>query len=235
MEKDSKVALVVGGSGSIGQAVVKELLNAGCAVAVVGRGIHSLTDLTDHPTQKAECVFYKADVTNSEQVQGCFQEVKNKFGHINFLVHTPGITPDPDTPLIDYKTEDWYATINIYLTSFFFCFRESLKVLEPNGHVLTLSSAVTRFPGDKLPPLHVGHYASVKAGLDEFCKWARREAHEHGILLSRVAPGAVDTPFHQQAPAHRRPSAVISLGDLANTIVTALMDGKELDQVIVAS
>jgi len=92
-----------------------------------------------------------------------------------------------------------------------------------------MSSAVKRFSSDNLPPIYAGHYAASKAALDELLKWAKREAHEKGILLSLIAPAVVDTPFQQNALIYRKPPAVISLTQLSDEVSKALLTKKEYD------
>lgn len=101
---------------------------------------------------------------------------------------------------------------------YFLCFRECMKVMRLGEHILAMSSAITRFSSDNLPPIYAGHYAASKAALDALLKWAKREAHEKGILLSLIEPAVVDTPFQQNALIYRKPPAVISLTQLADEV-----------------
>lgn len=111
---------------------------------------------------------------------------------------------------MNYPAEAWRATFEVYLTGFLFPLQHALRLLPRGGHVIAISSAITRFAATNLPGgFWAGHYAAAKAALDELCKWARREAHQRGLMLSRIAPAALDTDFHRSAPAFRRPSAVI--------------------------
>jgi len=173
-------------------------------------------------------------VTVDDQVHSCLEGIRSTAGRIDFLIYTAGLEPDSDIPLAVYRTDAWCATFNTYVTGFFFCFREGLKVIERGGHIVAVSSAITRFPANALPPIYAGHYAAAKAALDELCKWGRREAHERGILLSRIAPGAIDTPFHRAAPAHLRPPALLPVQVVTEKIVQAVMNGEEIDQELVA-
>lgn len=236
MNQKGKVAVVVGGSGIIGSEIVSQLLQAGCNVAVVARSKERFDEHKDQAAiARSQAMFFHADITIEDDVQTCLQKIKSTMGRINFLIYAPGFAPDPDVPLAEYPLSNWHLTFNTYVTGFFLCFREGLKLIKEGGHIVAVSSAVTRFPADKLPPLYAGHYAAAKAGLDELCKWGRREAHERNILLSRVAPGAIDTPFHRAAPTHRRPLALLPAHNVAATIVEAIINGKEVDLEMVAT
>jgi 3-oxoacyl-[acyl-carrier protein] reductase len=231
---NGRLAIVVGGTGLIGEAIVKTLVRKDCRVASIARHKDRLDEIVKATGGRS--MAYQADAADPDEVRHCVDTIARDQGEIDFLVYSAGIAPDPDVPLADYQVEDWDATFDVYVKGFFLFFRETLKVIRPRGHILAVSSAVTRFPPDKLPPgVFVGHYAAAKAALDEFCKWARREAHERSVLLSRLAPSAVDGPFHQNAPPHRRPRAVLPLETVAHRIVQALLDNLEIDEELVAT
>jgi NAD(P)-dependent dehydrogenase (short-subunit alcohol dehydrogenase family) len=233
MTLQGKVALVIGAPGNIGSAVTKSLIKENASVVAVARRQLKLIELARSLSETVSTI--QADCTLEDEVQRCFREASQQAGKIDFVVYTPGIHPDPDVPLADYPLAAWRETFDTYVTGFFLVFRESLKVLPDKGHIVAISSAVTRFPADRLPPqIYVGHYSAAKAALDELCKWGRREAHQRGILLSKLAPGAIDTPFHRNAPPHRRPSVLLPPDRLANRIASILANSEEADELIIA-
>jgi NAD(P)-dependent dehydrogenase (short-subunit alcohol dehydrogenase family) len=229
-----KSAIVIGGTGRIGRAVVSSLLNTGCKVAVVAYRDHSTDEFADSEHARELLLLCQADITIEQQTKECLERIKQAFGRIDYLVYSAGITSEPDVPLADLTTDEWSRTFDVYAKGFFLCFREGLKLIERGGHIVAISSAITRFPADMLPKIYAGQYAAAKAALDELVRWARREAHERKILLSRLAPGAVDTPFHQNAPASRKPPAVLPLRLIAEKIIHAISSSQEIDLQIVA-
>jgi len=233
--KNEKVAVVIGGTGQIGRTVVERFLDAGCRTAVVSLHSHTPEEFAYLKDQFAfRVLFYQADITLESQVTKCFRKIEEDFGRIDYLVYTVGVPPDTDTLLKNLSISDWDKTFDVYVKGFFLCFREGLKMMVPGTHMMAVSSAITRFPNDMLPPVCAGAYAAAKSALDEFLKWARREAHEQGILLSRFAPGAVDTPFHQKAPPRSKPPAVLPMQEIAVRIVEAMIGSQEIDLQIVA-
>ena len=228
-EPFEKTAVVVGGSGQIGRVVVDHFLNAGCRVAIVSRGT---TEGIFHSTNMEYARFLCADVGDERQVRAVFETILEIFGRIDFLVYAAGIEPDVDVPIARYPLAAWEQTFRVYLTGLFLCIREALQHLGIDGHCFVLSSAVTRFQESSLPPLYAGHYASAKAAVNELCKWAKREFHERGILLSRIAPAAVDVPFHRNAPPYRKPAAMIPVDLIAAKIVDAALHKVEVDEEI---
>jgi NAD(P)-dependent dehydrogenase (short-subunit alcohol dehydrogenase family) len=225
-------AVIVGVTGAIGHAVANRFLESDCRILGISRNPDpSLLRRLQHP----KFAFYPIDVTRESQTRAFFADARREHGQIGYLVYAPGLAPDMDTPLADYSLENWHRTVDTYVSGFLICFQEALKSLAPGGHIIALSSATPRFESGNLPPLFIGHYSAAKAALNELCKWGRREAHKRNMLLSRFAPSAVEVPFHLNAPASRRPPAMVPLDYLVNRIVTTALSGKEADEEIVAT
>jgi NAD(P)-dependent dehydrogenase (short-subunit alcohol dehydrogenase family) len=234
--QQTKLAVVVGGSGQIGRVIVKRFLDNGIRVAVVSRGVTDTSCLeTLKGAQGQQVHLYQANVGDEQQVQESLRDIANTIGRMSCLVYAPGIEPDCNLPLSQYPTRDWEETFRVYVTGLFLCYREAFPGVVSGDHFVVVSSAITRFGKDSLPPLHAGHYAAAKAAVSELCKWVRRELHERGGLLSRISPGAVDVPFHRNAPSLRRPSSVVPVDLVASKIVNAVLCGIEVDEELLSS
>ncbi len=229
-----RTAIVFGGTGAIGSEIAAELLEAGANVYVVSRGQRSNSPLQSrcaalriHPT------FVRADVLVESEVNKVFNSLRGESQNIDFVIYSVGSHPDVEVPLSRFPLSSWATNIDLYATGFLCCFQQALRWLGHGGHLVALSSAITRFTAEALPPFHAGHYAAAKASLNELCKWGRREAHEKGILLSRLAPAAVESEAQKFLPAAvARP--MLSTRDVATRIVTALQTGTELDEELFA-
>lgn len=223
--------LVVGAGGPIGSALVSRLSREGIGVVAGGRNLQTLEVLQSEigPDRVRVCKF---DATDQTDVRTALHGLRAELGGLAALVYAAGLPPDPSIPLSDYSLEAWEKTFATYCTGFFLCFQESLRTMMRGGHLLAISSAVTRFPPTALPPLYIGHYAAARAALDEFCKWARRECHQRGMLLSRISPAAVDTPYHLNAPAGFSPPAVVPLDIVVGEVASAILSGIEVDRVL---
>jgi 3-oxoacyl-[acyl-carrier protein] reductase len=228
-------AIVFGGTGAIGSEIAAQLLEAGTTVYVVSRGLLSTSPLQSrcaalglHPE------FISADVLVEAEVKRAFRSVTDQSQGLDFVLYCIGGDPDVDVPLSQYPLSSWATNIAIYVTGFLCCFQQALKWLGPGGHIVVLSSSITRFTTESLPPFHAGHYAAAKASLNELCKWARRDAHEKGILLSRLAPAAVESEAQKFLPSAAK-SPMLSTQDVADKILAALQSGTELDAELFAN
>ncbi len=223
-----RTAIVIGGSGQIGRAIVDRFVCAGCRVVVMARG----KTTNSWPDKNNDILTVRADIGDEIQVREAFDQIQQAVGDISFVVYAAGMEPDPDKSIADYPLISWEQTYRIYVTGVFICIKEALSRLKPGGHFVVLSSAVTRFQEKGLPPLYIGHYASAKAALNELCKWVRREFRDRGLWLSRIAPAAVDVPYHRNAPPHRRPAKLIPLDLIASKIVDTCLNNMEVDEEI---
>lgn len=228
------IAVVVGGTGAIGSEIVIRLLDSGCQVAVLTRGQTTSSLLESHQSF-SDLSFYRTDIRSENEVQRSFREIRRSLGQVTYLIYCAGLKPDVTIPLTIYSYSDWLDCFNTYVTGFFLCFREIMQHPKDDSHILAISSAITRIQFDQLPPFHAGHYAMAKAALNEFCKWAKREANEQGILLSRIAPSAVDTTAQLiLGPLVGTPYSVLPVAVVAERVINALKDRVQIDEEIVA-
>jgi NAD(P)-dependent dehydrogenase (short-subunit alcohol dehydrogenase family) len=231
----AKSAIIFGGTGAIGSEIAAGLLEAGAIVYVVSRGLRSSAPLqAGRAASGRHLEFVQADALVETEVERAFKSVKDQSQNLEFVIYSVGRHPDVEIPLSLYPLSSWMTNIGIYVTGFLCCFQQALKWIGPGGHIVALSSAITRFTAESLPPFHAGHYAAAKASLNELCKWGRREAHEKGILLSRLAPAAVESEAQKFLPvAVKRP--MLSTKDVANKVLTALQFGTEIDEELFAN
>lgn len=223
---EMRTAVIVGGTGNVGRECLRCFTESGFQTWALSR--HA-------PDNNLCCGLWKhCDVTNELDFRGALAEVLGPLSDMAVLVYTPAFPPDVEIGLADYPMEAWRQTLTVYVTGFLVAFQEGLRLMKSGGHIVAIGSAVTRFDGQHLPPINAGHYSAAKAALNELCKWGRREAHTRGLLLSRIAPGALDVPYHREAPKERRPKATLPVPALVRQIIDAVNEGRELDLELVA-
>lgn len=185
-----KVAIVTGASRGIGRATALALASEG-AIVVVNYASSSqaaeevVAEITGLGT---EAIALQADVGQSEQVEGLFSSVMEKYGHIDLLVNNAGITRD--TLLLRMKQEDWQAVIDLNLTGVFLCTRAASKIMlkQRSGRIINITSVVGEMgnPGQ-------ANYSAAKAGVIGFTKTVAKELSSRGITVNAVAPGFIAT------------------------------------------
>ncbi len=181
-------ALITGASSGIGKATALEFAKAGIDVALVGRSVDKLTAVASAAAATGvKAKAYKLDLAEVEQVSEQIQFIASDFGGIDILVNNAGIGyigTLSETPLAD-----WLMVINLNLTSVFQCIVGILPTMRSRGGTIINIASIAgkqQFPG-------WGAYSVSKAGLIALSKTVAAEERDHGIRVTAICPGAVDT------------------------------------------
>lgn len=185
-----RVALVVGGSGGIGAAIVELLLAAGATVVSA-----DLPGRAAPPGAEAASV----DLADPAQVRALVEGVKQRHGRLHVLVHAAGITRDG----MLWKLEDaaWDQVLAVNLDSAFHLLKAAAPLLRAGeGGAVVLIASINGQRGK----LGQANYAASKAGLIALGKTAAIELAASGVRVNTVAPGLIDTPMTAALPPEAR-------------------------------
>jgi NAD(P)-dependent dehydrogenase (short-subunit alcohol dehydrogenase family) len=184
-------AIVTGGNGGIGLAIVTALAEAGARVAVWGRNPtknqHALDRLRgDGHHACAQTV----DVTDERAVDDAFGRVVDEFGIPTVVVANAAIT-GTSGPFVDLDVADWRRTVEANLDATMLPLRAAVRALiaaDTPGSLVTVSSIVTSFgaPGKAA-------YAASKAGTTAVALSLAVELAPYGIRSNVLRPGWTDT------------------------------------------
>jgi NAD(P)-dependent dehydrogenase (short-subunit alcohol dehydrogenase family) len=168
------VALVTGGTRGIGAAIAQKLRDDGWTVATLGRNGNTAD--------------VRADVSDPEQVQAAFDEVRERLGRILVLVNNAGVTADGLA--IRMPDEDWTRVVDINLNGAFNCTKRGLDdMLKARwGRIVNISSVVAERAN-----AGQANYVASKAGLLGFTRVVAREMGKRGITCNAVTPGVIET------------------------------------------
>jgi len=192
MKFKDKVVLVSGATGGIGEALVKQLSNEKCKIAIFSRREDKLEKLSKEVNKgKSECVYKKCDVTKKTDVENAVKFTKNKFGRIDVAFLNAGILiPNPietfDGSIIT-KTMEVNFFGNVY-------FLESLLPIMKKQDKSVI--AVTSTLPDRRGVPGWGAYGASKAATSWLVESLRAEAkNKYNISMITIKPGAVETPM----------------------------------------
>jgi NAD(P)-dependent dehydrogenase (short-subunit alcohol dehydrogenase family) len=183
-----RVALVTGGSGGIGRAIVEALLAEGYVVVSVGRSL---------PAEPVPDAHYRvADVSIAAEIDAAVEWTVGEFGRIDTLVTSAAILR---TSPVHLMTEElWDQVIDINLKGVFLACRAVLPTMiaAGSGSIVNLSSvhAVATVPG-------TGAYAATKGAIVSFSRQLAVEYADAGIRSNSVVIGSVDT---EMTVTHRK-------------------------------
>jgi NAD(P)-dependent dehydrogenase (short-subunit alcohol dehydrogenase family) len=186
---DNHVAVVTGGGGGIGGAIVRRFSREGAKLAIVD---------IDHGAAKARvdeveagggrAIIIVADVTNKTSVEQMIQATLDLWGRIDILVNVAGGATIK--PVIDVTEAEWDHIIGMNLKSTFLCSQAVLPSMinERYGKIVNISS-IYGFTGNATR----ASYAAAKAGVAVFTKSLALEVVSHGINVNAIAPGRIFT------------------------------------------
>ncbi len=193
MEKNiRKVAIVTGGASGIGKAVSLKLFEEGHQVIICDKNIKAARLLEKRDIQEGnEIVSQYLDVSNSKSVKSVFKDIFKKYGGIDILVNSAGITTPP-TPLFKKSDKDFKKVVDVHLMGTFYCMREasSYMLRKRFGRIINISSRAGIFG-----LYGKCNYSAAKAGIIGLSHTAAKELFHHGITVNVIAPGGIRTPL----------------------------------------
>ncbi|WPO39707.1 glucose 1-dehydrogenase [Tardiphaga sp. 42S5] len=190
-----KVAIVTGGNGGIGLGMARGLVQAGAAIAVVGRNQTKSKDAVAELTESgARAVAIAADVTDRTAVDGMIARVLKELGRIDILINNAGI--NIRKPPHEIALDEWDSVIKTNLTSAFVCSQAAHPAMKAagGGKIINIGSMLSIFGASFAPA-----YAASKGGIVQFTRSCAVAWAPHNIQCNAVLPGWIDTELTQNA------------------------------------
>jgi 3-oxoacyl-[acyl-carrier protein] reductase len=215
MDQDAlqgRVALVTGGSGGIGRALVRRMAAAGCDVAVsYSTDAAGASDAVGAATQLGvRALALPADLSDPDAVPQLVDEVRRHFGDVDVLVPNAGTATRADLTAID--AELWQRTLAVNLTAPFLLAQHLVPGMAARGFGRVLfTSSVAAFTGGVVGP----HYAASKAGLHGLVHWLAATYAGAGVTVNAIAPALVTGT--QMFPGADEDAARVPIGRFGRT------------------
>ena len=187
---DQKIAIVTGGAGGIGSAIVQRFAREGARIAIVDLdGAAANQCALDLTARGTDAVGIATDVTSKKAIGEMTAAVLAHWGRIDILVNVAGGAERK--PVIDMTADDWDRVVDMNLKSTFLCSQAVLPTMQKQkyGKIVNISS-IYGFTGNATR----SSYAAAKAGVAAFTKSLALEVVHDGINVNAVAPGRITTP-----------------------------------------
>jgi len=197
MQLAGKTAVVTGGGTGIGLGVAQALARAGCHVAIVGRRAEVLAEAARRYDGSPALATFAADVANRQDVARLFDWARTTLGKVDILVHSAGVNV-VRRAMAELSVEDWEAMLRVHATGAFLCMQAVLPEMRArrDGLIVNISSIA----GKRASLLGGVGYTAAKFALSGLGLTVAREEACHGIRVTNIYPGEVDTPILQQRP-----------------------------------
>src|SRR5436189_3673297 len=187
-----KVALVTGGSRSIGAAIAKRLAADGASVALTYSASPGKADEVVRSIEAAggKALAIKADAADTEAVRLAVAKTIGTFGGIDILVNNAG--RGIFAPIEQFSLEDFEKLIAIHVRGLFVATQEAARHLREGGRIVHIGSSNS----ERMPFVGGSVYALTKGAVAGFTKGLARDLRPRGITVNNVQPGPSDTDMN---------------------------------------
>ena len=194
----NRVALVIGGTGGIGNATCLQLAKDGFNVAVHYHKNKELADkIRDNITTiGGKTITVNGDINNFSEVQEMVKTTIRKLNTITVVVNCTTLS----VPNIKFNDLEWVNIQNhfdINIKGSFNILKCVVPIMEKNkyGKIINITTQYVEEPKPEL-----AHYIIAKSGLIGFTKALATELAPKGILINLVSPGMTDTELVADVP-----------------------------------
>jgi len=193
----TRVVLVTGGMGGLGETISTKMVDAGYKVAVTyspGNKTHGEW-VSQMKAKGYDILAVPCDVADFDSCGKAVAEVQNKLGSVDVLVNNAGITRD-----MTYKKMDkvnWDAVLRTNLDSLFNMSKQVVDAMAERGwgRVINVSSV----NGSK-GAFGQTNYSAAKAGVHGFTKALALEVAKKGVTVNTISPGYIGTKMVTAIP-----------------------------------
>mgnify|MGYP003805557385 CR=1 FL=1 len=200
-DMQGKTAFITGGTGGIGEALVRSLAAAGASVGFIYRRNEAKAQELEKELSRENLLVrgFRADLGNYEEIAAAIVSGASLFGGYDYLVNNAGILGE-HTLILDIEVEDWYRVLQTNLTAPYLVTKCILPYMTGRSGAAMVN--VSSLAGKNGGTMGV-HYAASKAGLLGFTFHLARELQPLSIRVNAVAPGPVDTPMLSEEDRQR--------------------------------
>ena len=187
---ENKIAVVTGGAGGIGQAVVTRLAQSGFGVCIVDQNEKAGQEIVDLIGQENhEARFYRVELKRSAEIKTVFENIYAQSQRIDVLVNLAGGTLHKH-PITEFPLAEWREVIDVNLKATFLCCQAVCTAMRQakSGVIINTSSnfGITGSAGRTA-------YSAAKAAIIAFTKSLALELAPYGVRVNTIAPGLTAT------------------------------------------
>ncbi len=216
-KKKAQTIFITGASSGIGKATALRLGNEGWNVALAARSVDELEKIASELPEGKSLVL-DCDVTNSAQVEKCFEIANDTFGQIDAVFANAGTGGKPGG-FSEAPQDSWQAIVDINIMGLAKTVQAALPYIKKaEGHVVVTGSVAGR------RYLDGSMYSVSKHAANALAYNLRGELKGAGCRVTLIEPGMVDTAFFDdEKPDALRPD------DIARAVTYAVSQPKTVE------
>jgi len=188
----NKIALVTGGRGGIGRAIVKRFIDEGATVYAAD--LSEAGSLSSHNDDGSH--FQKMDVSCEADVKTVMDAIGSGHNRLDILVNAAGI--EIEKTIEDTSLEEWNRSFAVNVTGTFLTSKYSLPLLRTAAGSGTSASIINfgSYDGFIADP-GLAAYCATKGAVHALTKAMACDHGPEGIRVNAICPGYIDTPMLQ--------------------------------------
>ena len=194
---NSRVAVITGGMGGLGETISSKMADAGYQVAVTYSPSNKTAEkwLGDMKARGYDFRAYGVDVADFDSCQKCVERVTADLGPVDILVNNAGITRD--MTFRKMTKADWDVVMGTNLDSVFNMSKQVCDGMVERGwgRIINVSSV----NGSK-GAFGQTNYSAAKAGMHGFTKSLALEVARKGVTVNTISPGYIGTKMVTAIP-----------------------------------
>jgi 3-hydroxy acid dehydrogenase/malonic semialdehyde reductase len=188
-----KTVLITGATSGIGEATAIKFAEATYRLIITGRRKDRLNDLTEHLVQEygIDVLPLCFDVRDNRQVEKFLGNLPEEWQKVDILVNNAGLAAGLGH-IDEGDRDDWDRMIDTNVKGLLYVTRTIVPgmVSRQSGHIINISSIAGKEVYE-----NGGVYCASKHAVDALSKCMRIDLLKHGIKVTNIAPGMVETEF----------------------------------------
>lgn len=216
----NKTALVTGASSGIGREVAQRLAKAGANVVLAGRDRDKL-DIVQHEIaqENGDALVVPTDVTDAAQIERLVAHTVAEYGTLDILINSAGV--GLIKPLDTTTADEMARLFDVNVKGLMLMTQAALRPMTAGGkggHIVNLVGIL-----GKAPMANASVYSASKYAVTGFSKSLQLEVgRKHGIKISLMYLGGVDSPFWDSIDMRVQRDKMLSIADAAGAVMYAL-------------
>ncbi|MBL7871020.1 MAG: SDR family NAD(P)-dependent oxidoreductase [Cyclobacteriaceae bacterium] len=187
----NRIALITGATSGIGEATARLLATNNFNLILCGRRKDRLQKLATELKTHTEVTTLSFEVRNQKEVASSIESLATEWKDIDVLINNAGNAHGLD-PIQTGSVEDWDSMMDINVKGLLYVTKAVLPVMTKrnNGHIINIGSIA-----GKEVYANGNVYCASKFAVDAVTKGMRIDLNAHGIKVTAIHPGLVETEF----------------------------------------
>lgn len=192
---NKQVGIVTGAASGLGSAIALKLSGKGVRLALFDKdktGLEKIKALLNN-----ECEIYPVDITNEIEVAKIVEKAGERFGRIDILVNSAGITGKTNIKSHEVSSDDLRLAFEVNLMGSFYTSKYVLPWMLKNnyGRILHIASIAGKEGNAGMLA-----YSASKTAVIGMTKVQGKEYAETGITINALAPAVIQTAMVHATP-----------------------------------